>query len=125
MFLPVGRPCGADQFGGLAEKGARTRGSDFACGFAATDHRTRISHFARLDRNRRRFTREGGLIRKQRSLLHPHIRGHDAALAQMDDVSGNQFLRRQRGPRGVPANPRLHVQLLPQKRQRLLRAAFL
>ena len=125
MFLPVGRSGGADQFGGLAEEGARAGGGDFTGGFAAAHHRARVSRFARLDRNRRRFAGEGGLVRQQRSLVHPHIRGHDAALAQMDDVAGHQFLRRQRGPRAVPANPRLHVQLLAQQRQRLLRAAFL
>ena len=47
------------------------------------------------------------------------------ALAQMDDIAGHQFLGRQRGPGAVAAHAGLHVQLLAQERQRLLRAAFL
>ena len=43
----------------------------------------------------------------------------------MDDIAGHQFLGRQRNPGALTAHPRLHVQLLAQERQGLLRAAFL
>ena len=102
-----------------------TRGGDFTGGFAAAHHGPRIGCLAGLDSGSGRFAGERGLVHEQRPVLQLHIRRHDGALAQMNDIAGHQFLGWQRGPRAVAANAGQHPQLLAQERQRLLRAAFL
>ena len=65
VLLPVGRAGGADEFGGLSEKSARTRGGNLTRRLTAAHHGSRIGCLARLDRSGGRFAGEGGLVHEQ------------------------------------------------------------
>ena len=114
MFLPVGGPGGADEFGGFAEEGARAGRGDFAAGLAAAHHPAGVGDSARFDRHGGRFAGQRGLVHEQRAVSDLHVRRHDAALAQMEDIAGDEFFGRERDPLAVAPHARLDAQLLPE-----------
>ena len=125
LLLPVGGMGGAHQFRRFAEKGARASRRDDARGFSAPHQRAGVGGFALRDLDSGGFAGERRLIHQQRAVAHPHVGGHDAALAQMNQVVGHQFLRADGVPLAVAPHAGLDVELLPQQRQRLLGFALL
>src|SRR5208282_3999337 len=95
-------------------------------GSATAPHqRAGVGSLAFWDLDNGGFPGERGLIHQQRAVAHPHVGGHDGALAQMNQVLGHHFLRADGVLLAVAAHTSLDAELLPQQRQHLLGFALL
>jgi len=117
--------CLAHQFGGLPEFGACSCAGDLASCFAALDNRACVHRLTRAALHRQRFTGQGRLVYLDQPINENGIAGNDVTHAQMDDISRYEILSLDPSPLSVAARGNLYRQLLPQKRKRIMGAAFL
>ena len=81
VLLPIDNMGGAHQFRRFAEKGARAGRGDDARGFTAPHQRAGVGGFTLRDLDSSGFAGERRLVHQQRTVAHPHVGRHDAALA--------------------------------------------
>jgi hypothetical protein len=116
---------GTDEFGRATELRANAGGSYLCRRFPSTDEGAGIGIEPGTGFDWQRFSREHGLVELHRSVQQMHIRSHDAAKRQLDQVSAHNLGGGYCLPGAITAHGSVQCKSMLQRGERGLGAAFL